>query len=132
MSETLQPPLYQTEPDERTSAPEKPVQPNSRFASHATRGNALAVLLGYFITSKPAHGAPADASAPHGEMSEADAVNLLGSHRLPGSDLLPFLDSTASPPPAMPGTPASARPGSLWARWRRAIAAWLCRSRAHS
>jgi hypothetical protein len=98
MSETLQPPLYQTQRGERTPTPEKTAEPNGQFFD--------------------------------GEMSDADAARLLRDHCLPGSDLLPF-DSTASPSPAAPGTPAATLPGRLWNRWFRLIATGLGRSRAN-
>ena len=46
-------------------------------------------------TPTPPVPVPSANGAPHAGMSEADAVNLLRSHRLPGSDILPF-DSAAS------------------------------------
>jgi hypothetical protein len=88
MSDTLRQPLYQMEPDERTSGSENPAETNGPSCN--------------------------------GDMSDADAANLLRSHRLPGSDLLPFLDSAASPPPAVPS-------GGVWTRCRRALAARLGR-----
>jgi hypothetical protein len=105
MSETLQKSLYQIEPGEETPTPEKAVNSTPQPTPHNSTPSANGV--------------------PHAEMSEAEAVNLLRSHRLPGSDILPF-DSTASSPPA------TTLPVSRWIRWRRVIAAGLSWFLPHS
>jgi hypothetical protein len=130
MSETFQPSLYQTECHEQTPDGEKPArQAPEAFPNRAVRTlpGPLAALRGFFINSTTLTRTPqttlngptpAAAGAPIAELSEADAGSLLRSHRIEGSDLLPFPDSTANQPAVVRTTP---RRPSLWARCRHAI-----------
>jgi len=137
MSETFQPSVYQTECHEQTSDGEKPPQQAPEaFPDGAARRfppdvrtlpGSLAALRGFFINRKALTrtpqttlngSTPAAADAYLAELSEADAVSLLRSHRIEASDLLPFPDSTANQPAAVRNSPK--RP-SLWAKCRYAI-----------